>query len=61
MPYTREEGGRLNNFAAEPEVYIAKPPTNVEKRNYAIWGALALLLVSGIIFVAFSVSGSAGA
>jgi hypothetical protein len=61
MPYTKEEGGRLNNFAAEPEVYIAEPPTNAEKRNYAIWGALALVFVSSIIFLAVSISGSAGA
>ncbi|MFM7277307.1 MAG: photosystem II assembly protein Psb34, partial [Microcystis aeruginosa] len=27
MPYTNEEGGRLNNFAAEPKVYQADPPT----------------------------------
>ncbi|MGB5594450.1 MAG: ssl1498 family light-harvesting-like protein, partial [Crocosphaera sp.] len=27
MPYTTEEGGRLNNFAAEPKVYEAQPPS----------------------------------
>ncbi|WP_146006028.1 photosystem II assembly protein Psb34, partial [Fischerella thermalis] len=27
MPYTTEEGGRLNNFAREPKVYQAEPPT----------------------------------
>ncbi|NEO83977.1 MAG: ssl1498 family light-harvesting-like protein [Spirulina sp. SIO3F2] len=58
MPYTKEEGGRLNNFAIEPEVYVAEPPTATEKRNYVIWGALALTLVSGIVFVAFSVTAS---
>ncbi|MGB0563161.1 MAG: photosystem II assembly protein Psb34 [Spirulinaceae cyanobacterium] len=56
MPYTEESGGRLNNFAKEPEVYLAEPPTASEKRNYVIWGALAMTLVSGIVFVAFSVS-----
>ncbi|XWK89769.1 MAG: ssl1498 family light-harvesting-like protein [Phormidium sp.] len=56
MPYTTEEGGRLNNFAVEPKVYQATPPTQAEKRNYIIMGALALVLVSALIFVAFSVS-----
>lgn len=56
MPYTTEEGGRLNNFAVEPKVYQASPPTKAEKRNYIIMGTLAVALVSALIFVAFSVS-----
>jgi hypothetical protein len=52
MPYTTEEGGRINNFAAEPKVYQAKPPTNREKRNYIILATLALILVGGLITVA---------
>lgn len=56
MRYTTEEGGRLNNFAVEPKVYQATPPTKTEKRNYIIMGGLALVLVSALIFVAFSVS-----
>lgn len=57
MPYTVEDGGRLNNFAKEPKVYQAEPPTAEEKRNYLILGVTALILVSGLIFVAFSASG----
>ncbi|MBE9229821.1 ssl1498 family light-harvesting-like protein [Phormidium sp. LEGE 05292] len=56
MRYTTEEGGRLNNFAVEPKVYQATPPTKTEQRNYIIMGGLALVLVSALIFVAFSVS-----
>ncbi|MFH7028451.1 MAG: photosystem II assembly protein Psb34 [Heteroscytonema crispum UTEX LB 1556] len=56
MPYTTEEGGRLNNFAREPKVYQAEPPTEGQKRNYIILGILATTLVAGLIFVAFSVS-----
>ncbi|TBR57786.1 hypothetical protein B4U84_17610 [Westiellopsis prolifica IICB1] len=56
MPYTTEEGGRLNNFAREPKVYQAEPPTDQQKRNYVIMGVVGILLVSGLIFVAFSVS-----
>lgn len=56
MPYTTEEGGRLNNFAREPKVYTAEPPTERQKRNYIILGITAAILVGGLIFVAFSVS-----
>ncbi len=56
MPYTTEDGGRLNNFAAEPKVYRATPPNPNERRNYLILGAIALILVSGLIAVAFYAS-----
>lgn len=55
MPYTTEEGGRLNNFAKEPKVYTAEPPTKTEQRNYIIWGVVAATLVAGVVFLAFSV------
>jgi len=45
MPYTNEEGGRLNNFAAEPKVYQADPPTKSQQRNYLFWGVAAITLV----------------
>ncbi|MGH1394883.1 MAG: photosystem II assembly protein Psb34 [Trichormus sp.] len=56
MPYTSEEGGLLNNFAKEPKIYQAEPPTATQKRNYVILGVAAATLVGGLIFVAFSVS-----
>ena len=56
MPYTTEDGGRLNNFANEPKMYQAQPPTAKEKRNYVILGMIALGLVGGLVAVAFSVS-----
>ncbi|MBD2442430.1 ssl1498 family light-harvesting-like protein [Dolichospermum sp. FACHB-1091] len=56
MPYTTEEGGRLNNFPKEPKVILAEPPTNAQKRNYIILGIAAALLIGGVIFVAFAVS-----
>ena len=52
MPYTTEEGGRLNNFAAEPKVYEAEPPSASEKRNYIILGVGAVLLIVGVLTVA---------
>jgi hypothetical protein len=59
MPYTQEDGGRLNNFAVEPKMYQAEPPSPGEKRNYLIFGILALLLVGGMITVAFYASNAA--
>jgi hypothetical protein len=56
MPYTTEDGGRLNNFANEPKMYQAEPPSANEKRNYVILGVFALALVGGLLAVAFSVS-----
>ncbi|HIK27610.1 MAG: ssl1498 family light-harvesting-like protein [Oscillatoriaceae bacterium SKW80] len=56
MPYTTEEGGRLNNFATEPKMYKAEPPTKTERRNYIIMAILGTVLVGGLLFVAFSVS-----
>ncbi|NMF85979.1 ssl1498 family light-harvesting-like protein [Nodosilinea sp. P-1105] len=56
MPYTTEDGGRLNNFANEPKMYEAAPPTAAQKRNYVILGGLAMALVAGLCVVAASVS-----
>ncbi|PSF37832.1 hypothetical protein C7H19_07560 [Aphanothece hegewaldii CCALA 016] len=52
MPYTTEEGGRLNNFASEPKVYKAEPPSRSQQRTYLILGAAALVLVGGLIAIA---------
>lgn len=56
MPYTTEEGGRLNNFATEPKMYKAEPPSQTERRNYIIMAILGTVLVGGLLFVAFFVS-----
>ncbi|MGC9505408.1 photosystem II assembly protein Psb34 [Baaleninema sp.] len=56
MPYTEEDGGRLNNFAVEPKMYAAEPPTKKEQRNYIIFGALAAALVAGVVAVAIAAS-----
>jgi hypothetical protein len=56
MPYTTEDGGRINNFANEPKVYEAEPPTTKEKRNYLVLGILGIVLVAGVIAIAFFAS-----
>jgi hypothetical protein len=56
MPYTTEDGGRINNFANEPKVYEAEPPTTKEKRNYLVLGILGIGLVAGVIAIAIFAS-----
>jgi len=56
MPYTTEDGGRLNNFANEPKMYEAEPPTKKEQRNYIVLGVLGFLLLAGVITVAILAS-----
>ncbi|MBD2000312.1 ssl1498 family light-harvesting-like protein [Oculatella sp. FACHB-28] len=56
MPYTTEEGGRLNNFAVEPKIYQAEPPTQGQQRNYIILSVAAIALIGGLLFIAVSVS-----
>lgn len=56
MPYTTEEGGRLNNFATEPKMYKAEPPSGTEKRNYLILGVAAVALIGGLMAIAVTVS-----
>jgi hypothetical protein len=56
MRYTEEEGGRLNNFAVEPKVYKAEPPTKRQQIQYVVLGLGAVALIVGLFFVAFAVS-----
>lgn len=59
MPYTKEEGGLLNNFAREPKVYKAEPPDKKQQITYLVLGVAAVALLGGVFFVAFSVSNAA--
>ncbi|NJR65210.1 MAG: ssl1498 family light-harvesting-like protein [Leptolyngbyaceae cyanobacterium CRU_2_3] len=56
MPYTTEEGGRLNNFAVEPKIYQAEPPNPKQKVQYIVLGTGALILIVGLVAVAVSIS-----
>jgi hypothetical protein len=56
MPFTTEEGGRLNNFAPDTKTYVAEPPTAAQKRNYVVLSVAAVVLIAGLIFVAYSTS-----
>jgi hypothetical protein len=57
MPYINNDGdSRLNNFPTEPKMYVAEPTSPDQKRNYLIIGAIGLVLVVGLTFVAKAVS-----
>lgn len=56
MPFIKEEGGLINNFAPETKTYQAEPPSATQKRNYVLLGMAALILISGLMFVAYSAS-----
>lgn len=56
MPYTKEDGGRLNNFAVQPKMYVAEPPNKKQQRNYLIMGGISLLLIGGLLWVTIAIS-----
>jgi hypothetical protein len=49
MPYTVEDGGRINNFAAEPRMRVAEPTTDAQRRNYVAIAVVTLVGVVGLI------------
>jgi hypothetical protein len=52
MPYFNDEGGKLNNFAAEPKMYQAEPASDSQKRTNLVMAIAGGLLVVGLIVVA---------
>ena len=56
MRYTEDESGLMNNFAVEPKMYEAEPPSGTEKRNYLLMGGAALGLIVGLFAIAATVS-----
>jgi hypothetical protein len=56
MSYTKEEGGRLNNFAVEPKMYQAEPATQGDRLNYVVLATGSIVLLVAVIAVAVTVS-----
>ena len=56
MYTVQEDNGRLNNYAVEPQVYLAEYPASDEQRRYIIQGLIATLIIATSIFTAFVVS-----
>ncbi|NEO84628.1 MAG: ssl1498 family light-harvesting-like protein [Spirulina sp. SIO3F2] len=48
--------GQLNNYAVEPEMYLATYPSQSQQFRYLQQGALSLLLVTTMMFIAWGVS-----
>jgi hypothetical protein len=56
MLTTIDESGRLNNYAAEPEMYFANYPSPEQQASYKLQGALASLFVVALVLVSVAVS-----
>jgi hypothetical protein len=56
MYTTTNEEGILNNYATEPKMYYATYPSAEQQSRYAFQGAVAILLVTALVLVAFGVS-----
>ncbi|AFY51286.1 hypothetical protein Nos7524_5596 (plasmid) [Nostoc sp. PCC 7524] len=56
MYTTINEAGVLNNYATEPQMYYAQYPNQEQQNRYKFQGAVATLLVTALVLVAFGVS-----
>jgi hypothetical protein len=53
---TVDETGRLNNYAREPQVYLAAYPSLEEQRAYLLQSGVAALLVTTLLIISAVVS-----
>ena len=56
MYTTSDEKGILNNFATEPQLSYATPPSPSQQRAYFFQGAMAAVLVTATVLVSLAVS-----
>ncbi|MEH2055413.1 photosystem II assembly protein Psb34 [Nostoc sp.] len=56
MYTTVNENGVINNYASEPQLYYAEYPSPEQQNRYKFQAAVATLLVTAIVLVAFGVS-----
>ena len=56
MRTTQLDNGIMNNYAAEPKVYVAEYPAVYEQKRYLQQAAIATLLVTALIWVSTIVS-----
>ncbi|NEQ47160.1 MAG: ssl1498 family light-harvesting-like protein [Leptolyngbya sp. SIOISBB] len=56
MYTTQLDNGVLNAYAVEPEMYLAAYPSPEQQQRYALQGAIATLLVTGLFLVSLAVS-----
>jgi hypothetical protein len=56
MSYIKDDDGRLNNFAKEPQIYAAEPMTAEEQRSRTVLFAIGGALVVGLMAMAAVIS-----
>ena len=56
MYTTVNETGQFNNYANEPDMYLATYPAPEQQRRYLLQGGFATLLISALMLTALSVS-----
>lgn len=56
---TKDEDGKLNNFAIEPQMYQSESSGKNDQKNMMLIGALGGVLVVALIAVTFLISGGA--
>uniref|UniRef100_B8HPD0 O-succinylbenzoic acid--CoA ligase n=1 Tax=Cyanothece sp. (strain PCC 7425 / ATCC 29141) TaxID=395961 RepID=B8HPD0_CYAP4 len=54
--YTVDETGVMNNYAVEPQMYLAEYPSTEQQRQYVFQAAIALMLVTTTLLTALAVS-----
>ena len=54
--YTVDDEGIINNHAIEPDEYSAEYPAPYQQRRYLVQGAIAVVFIAFIIWVAFVAS-----
>jgi hypothetical protein len=54
--YTVDDEGNFNVYAVETKMYKAEYPSAKEQQRYIFLGAIAILFVSFIIWIAFAAS-----
>ncbi|AFY79745.1 MAG: ssl1498 family light-harvesting-like protein [Hydrococcus sp. C42_A2020_068] len=54
--YTIDDEGIINNYATEPDMYLADYPSPEQQKRYVSLGAGAMLLVATTLLTAFAVS-----
>lgn len=56
MYTTTNETGQLNNYATEPNMYLASYPAPEQQRRYMFQGGIAILFVTVLMLTALGVS-----
>ena len=56
MITTVDETGVWNNYAAEPQMYLAEYPSEEQQKQYILQGGAAVLLISSLLTIALLAS-----